>query len=79
VTPPSPSGRALAGIALLLVLIALLAVCVAGVARVVGTWPVLIQGLFYVAVVICWTMPLKLLVRWIVTGRVRTYRPGPRN
>jgi uncharacterized membrane protein len=71
VTPPSPSGRTLAGIAILLLLIALLAVLVASLSRVIGGWPVLVQGLFYVFVVIAWTIPLKSLVRWMVTGRFR--------
>lgn len=68
---PSPSGRALAGIALLLVLIALLGLLVALLSPAVGRWPVLAQGLFYVVLVIVWTIPLKSLIRWIVTGRIR--------
>ena len=70
-TPPAPSGRALGGIALLLLLIALLALLVASASRAVGSWPILLQALFYIAVVIVWTMMLKPLVRWMVTGRLR--------
>ena len=70
-TAPAPSGRALGGIALLLLLIALLALLVASASRAVGGWPILLQGLFYIVVVIVWTMMLKPLVRWIVTGRFR--------
>jgi hypothetical protein len=40
----------------------------------VGAWPVLIQALFYVTIVAAWTMSLKMLVRWMVTGRLRA--PG---
>ncbi len=79
VTPPSPSGRSIAGIAILLLLIALLAVLVALLSRVVGGWPVLVQGLFYVLLVIAWTMPLKSLVRWMVTGRFRAADAAPRH
>jgi hypothetical protein len=69
-----PSGRTLAGIAILLLAIVLLAVAVAVVSPVVGAWPVLIQALFYVTIVAAWTMSLKMLVRWMVTGRLRA--PG---
>ena len=70
-TPPSPSGRALAGTALILLLIALWAVLVASLSRTVGGWSILVQALFYVVVGIIWIIPLKPLVRWIVTGRFR--------
>ena len=79
VTPPSPSGRSIAGIAILLLLIALLAVLVALLSRVVGGWPVLVQALFYVLLVIVWIMPLKPLVRWMVTGRFRAADAAPRH
>lgn len=70
-TPPSPSGRALAGIALILLLIALWAALVASLSPTVGGWPVLVQAAFYVVVGIIWIIPLKPLVRWIVTGTFR--------
>lgn len=47
--------------------------------RVVGGWPVLVQGLFYVLLVIAWTMPLKSLVRWMVTGRFHGVDAAPRH
>ena len=72
----SPSLRALAGIALILLLIVLWAAFVASLARVVGGWPILIQAAFYLVMGIIWIMPLKPLVRWIVTGAIRT--PGRR-
>jgi len=71
VTPPSPSGRALAGIALILLLIALWAVLVASLSSIVGDWPILLQAVFYLVVGIVWIIPLKPLVRWIVTGTFR--------
>lgn len=70
-TPASPSNRSLAGIGLLLLLILVLALIVASVSPAVGHWPVLVQALFYAGVVVLWTMPLKSLIRWMVTGRFR--------
>lgn len=67
-TPPAPSARALAGIALIVLLIVLWAAFVASLARVVGEWPILVQGLFYLIVGIAWIIPLKPLVRWMQTG-----------
>ena len=44
---PQPSGRKLAGIALILLLIAVWAAFVASLAPFVGRWPVLVQAPFY--------------------------------
>jgi hypothetical protein len=74
--PPSPSSRSLAGIALILLLIAVWSLSIASLSPVVGRWPVLVQALFYVFVGILWIIPLKPLVRWIVTGRFRASDPG---
>ena len=68
---PEPSSRKLAGIALIVLLIAVWAIFIASLARVVGTWPVLIQALFYLIMGIAWIIPLKPLVRWIQTGSFR--------
>ena len=68
---PEPSSRKLAGITLIVLLIAVWAIFVASLARVVGTWPVLIQALFYLIMGIAWIIPLKPLVRWIQTGSFR--------
>jgi hypothetical protein len=67
--PPSPSWRTLVGVALILLLIALLMALVAMLAPIVGGWPVLAQAAFYIILVILWLIPLKPLVRWMVTGR----------
>ena len=69
---PEPSSRKLAGIALIVLLIAVWAIFVASLAQVVGTWPVIIQALFYLIMGIAWIIPLKPLVRWIQTGSFRT-------
>ena len=70
-TPPQPSARTLAGIALILLLILLWAAFVASLAPFVGRWPVIVQALFYLIMGIAWIIPLKPLVRWMQTGRWR--------
>lgn len=69
-----PSLRILAGIALILLLIAVWAAFVASLARIVGQWPVLVQAPFYLVMGIIWIIPLKPLVRWIQTGSFRSDR-----
>lgn len=69
-----PSPRKLVGITLILLLIGIWAAFVASMARIVGTWPMLLQASFYLVMGIVWVIPLKPLVRWIETGSVRTNR-----
>ncbi|HVM22459.1 MAG TPA: DUF2842 domain-containing protein [Sphingomicrobium sp.] len=71
-TPPEPSARKLAGIALILLLIVLWAALVASLAPTVGNWPILVQAPFYLVMGIAWILPLKPLVRWIQTGSFRS-------
>jgi hypothetical protein len=71
--PPSPNFRSLAGIALVLLLIVLWATFVASMAHLVGRWPILVQAAFYLIMGIIWIIPLKPLVRWMVTGRFRKH------
>ena len=66
-----PSVRKLVGIGLILLIILLWAALVASLARFVGTWPVLVQSLFYLVMGLAWILPLKPLLRWIETGRFR--------
>ena len=73
-----PSSRTLAGIGLILMLIAVWATFVASLARTVGGWPVLIQAPFYLIMGIIWIIPLKPLVRWMQTGRWKPHPPGNR-
>ena len=63
-----PSWRKLAGIALILLLIALWAAFVASFAPIVGRWPILLQAPFYLVMGIAWILPLKPLIRWIQMG-----------
>ena len=67
----SPNVRPLAGITLILLLIALWATFVASLAHLVGRWPILVQAAFYLVMGIIWIIPLKPLVRWMVTGSFR--------
>ena len=67
----NPSGRSVAGIFLILLLIALWAGLVASLAVFVGRGPVLVQAAFYLVMGIAWIIPLKPLVRWIQTGSFR--------
>lgn len=67
----SPSARTLLGVALILLLIACWAAFVASLAQVVGRWPILVQAGFYLFMGLIWILPLKPLVRWIQTGRLR--------
>ena len=68
-----PSWRKPAGIFAILAIIVLWAALVASLAVFVENWPVLAQGLFYLAAGIAWIAPLKPLLRWMETGR---FRPG---
>ena len=68
---PEPSARKLVGIGTILLLIIVWATFVAGLAQVVGNWPVLVQAPFYLLMGIAWIIPLKPLVRWIQTGTFR--------
>lgn len=72
--PTQPSGRKLAGIALILLLIGFWAALVASLARFVGSWPILVQAPFYLVMGIIWIIPLKPLVRWIETGSFKAGR-----
>jgi hypothetical protein len=69
-----PSIRKLAGAALIVALIAILAAFVASMAQIVGRWPILAQTTFYLVMGIAWIIPLKPLITWIETGSFRTIR-----
>lgn len=71
-TRVEPSSRKLAGIAMILLLIAIWATFVASLAQVVGRWPILVQAPFYLFMGIAWIIPLKPLLRWIETGSFRS-------
>ena len=70
-TQPQPSFRRLAGIVVILLLILCWTAFVATLAHIVASWSVLIQALFYLIMGIAWIIPLKPLVRWMQTGKLR--------
>ena len=73
-----PSARKGAGIAVILLLIALWATLVASLAPIVGKWPALVQAPFYLFMGIAWIIPLKPLIRWSESGRFRAPRERER-
>jgi hypothetical protein len=70
-----PSWRKLVGIIVILLVIALWALFVASLAPIVGRWPVIVQAAFYLFTGIVWIAPLKPLIGWIETGRMRAPEP----
>ena len=66
-----PSWRTPVGIFAMLGLIALWCVLIASLSGYVGSWPVLVQALFYLVAGIAWILPLKPLLQWIETGRFK--------
>ena len=69
-----PNWRRPAGIAAILVLIALWAVLIATFAGKIGRLPILVQAVFYLIVGIAWIAPLKPLLRWSQTGQWKQRR-----
>ena len=66
-----PSWRKPVGVFAILALIAIWVVLVASLSGSVGEWPVLVQALFYLVAGIAWILPLKPLLQWIETGRLK--------
>jgi hypothetical protein len=56
---------------LILALIGVWTGIVVSVSPWVGTWPVLVQAVFYLAAGIVWILPLKPLLRWMELGKWR--------
>lgn len=67
----NPSARKLAGIGLIVLIIALWAAFVASLAPLVGKWPMLVQAPYYLFMGVAWIIPLKPLIRWAQTGSFR--------
>jgi hypothetical protein len=70
-TPPQPSWRKPAGIFAILALIVIWAALIVSLSDELGSWPVVVQSIFYLVVGIIWILPLKPLLRWMETGRFR--------
>lgn len=67
----NPSWRKPAGALGIIALIIIWCVLVASLSRIVGSWPVLVQLVFYVIAGIVWILPLKPVLLWMETGRWR--------
>ena len=68
---PQPTWRKPAGMFLILLLITVWAVIIVSLSPWVGTWHVLLQGVFYLVTGVIWIMPLKPLLRWMELGTWR--------
>lgn len=64
-----PAKRSVAGMFLVLALIALWAVVVTSFSSVIGQWPRAVQLFVYIAAGVAWIFPAMPIMRWIVTGR----------
>ena len=72
----SPSWRKPAAIAAIVAIILAWALLVVSLAPLVGSWPVLVQAIFYLIAGLAWILPLKPLLRWAETARWRDHS-GP--
>ncbi len=66
-----PGWRKPVGVFGILAWITLWVVLVASLSGSVGAWPVLVQALFYLVAGLAWIVPLKPLLQWIETGRLK--------
>jgi predicted membrane channel-forming protein YqfA (hemolysin III family) len=66
-----PAKRSVAGMFLLLGLIAVWAIVVASFSGTIGQLWLPLQVLIYVAAGVAWIFPAKPIMRWIVTGKWR--------
>ena len=69
--PPEPSWRKPAGMALILLLIALWAGLVLAASPLIGSWPIAVQSGVYLIAGIVWIFPLRPLLLWMETGKWR--------
>ncbi|MBB3763900.1 DUF2842 domain-containing protein [Sphingomicrobium lutaoense] len=64
-----PKNRNLVGIFAILAWILLWVGAIAHFAPTIGTWPVLVQAVFYLVMGLVWILPLKRLLFWMEHGR----------
>ena len=76
--PVKPKWRNGAGLALILLLIALWCVAVASLAPFVSQLPFVVEMLFYAAAGIGWVFPVRPLLIWMETGSFRRESGQPR-
>ncbi len=67
----SPSPRKPLGVLLIIVLLIAYAVLVASAAPWLSALPVLVQAPVYLLLGVIWIAPLRPLLRWMETGRLR--------
>lgn len=67
-----PTWRKPAGIFAIIGIITVWAILIASLAGEVGTWPILLQAIFYLVAGIAWVLPLKPFLKWMETGRFRS-------
>ena len=70
----NPNWRTLAGILLILLLIACWAVLIVSVAPLLSGLPRWVHAVYYLVAGIAWILPLKPLLRWMATGRFGKWR-----
>ncbi len=68
---PQPSWRKPVGIAIILAIVILWSTLVVSQAERIGTLPALAQAVVYLIAGLAWIAPLKPLLRWMETGRLR--------
>jgi hypothetical protein len=66
-----PSLRKPAGVAIILIMIAILGWAIGTFSNDIGQLPVLVQALLYLIAGIVWIAPLGPLLRWMETGKWR--------
>lgn len=73
--PLKPKWRNGAGMALILLLIALWSMAVVSLAPYVAEMPFVVELAFFVAAGLAWIFPLRPLLIWMETGRWRRTEP----
>jgi hypothetical protein len=66
-----PSWRKPVGTLGILAYMTIWAVLVASLSTWVGSWPVLVQSIFYLIAGVIWILPLRPVLQWMETGRFR--------
>ena len=67
----SPSPRKPFGVLLIIVLLIAYAVLVASLTPRLSSWPALAQAPVYLFLGVIWIAPLRPLLRWMETGKLR--------
>lgn len=68
---PQPSWRKPVGMLAILAIIAIWGGLIATFAAEIGTWPRILQLIFYMVAGIIWIFPVRPLLSWMEIGRFR--------